>query len=65
MSKNHKTVLIFGGFITAVAAAFYPIFYYPLTHKNEYSGGSPPPLQEKSRRRIAQESNRPTCSPLV
>ncbi|KAM9832735.1 small integral membrane protein 20 isoform X1 [Syngnathus typhle] len=36
MSKNHKTVLIFGGFITAVAAAFYPIFYYPLTHKNEY-----------------------------
>ncbi|XP_037116719.1 small integral membrane protein 20 [Syngnathus acus] len=36
MSKNHKIVFIFGGFITAVAAAFYPIFFYPLTHKNEY-----------------------------
>ncbi|XP_037539588.1 small integral membrane protein 20 [Nematolebias whitei] len=36
MSKNTKTVLIFGGFITAVAAAFYPIFVYPLMHKEEY-----------------------------
>ncbi|XP_017291637.1 small integral membrane protein 20 [Kryptolebias marmoratus] len=36
MSKNMKFALIFGGFITAVAAAFYPIFVYPLTHKDEY-----------------------------
>ncbi|KAK9524797.1 hypothetical protein VZT92_017163 [Zoarces viviparus] len=36
MSKNQRIALIFGGFVTAVAAAFYPIFYYPLTHKEEY-----------------------------
>ncbi|XP_007551411.1 small integral membrane protein 20-like [Poecilia latipinna] len=36
MSKSTKIVLVFGGFITAVAAAFYPIFVYPLTHKEEY-----------------------------
>ncbi|XP_047460399.1 small integral membrane protein 20 [Mugil cephalus] len=36
MSKNTRIVLIFGGFITAVAAAFYPIFVYPLAHKEEY-----------------------------
>ncbi|XP_069487953.1 small integral membrane protein 20 isoform X2 [Ambystoma mexicanum] len=37
MSKNRKVVLIFGGFITAVAAAFYPIFFHPLMHIEEYS----------------------------
>lgn len=37
MSKNKRIALVFGGFVTAVAAAFYPIFFYPLTHKNEYS----------------------------
>lgn len=37
MSKNTRIALVFGGFVTAVAAAFYPIFVYPLTHKNEYS----------------------------
>ncbi|XP_054916225.1 small integral membrane protein 20 [Poeciliopsis prolifica] len=36
MSKNTKIVLVFGGFVTAVAAALYPIFVYPLTHKEEY-----------------------------
>ncbi|XP_077356321.1 small integral membrane protein 20 [Festucalex cinctus] len=36
MSKNLKIVFIFGGFVTAVAAAFYPIFFYPLAHKDEY-----------------------------
>ncbi|KAM9335220.1 small integral membrane protein 20 [Symphorus nematophorus] len=36
MSKNRRIAFIFGGFVTAVAAAFYPIFFYPLTHKNEY-----------------------------
>ncbi|XP_029944281.1 small integral membrane protein 20, partial [Salarias fasciatus] len=34
--QNTKIALIFGGFVTAVAAAFYPIFFYPLTHKHEY-----------------------------
>lgn len=37
MSKNTRIMLVFGGFVTAVAAAFYPIFFYPLTHKDEYS----------------------------
>lgn len=37
MSRNGRIALIFGGFVTAVAAAFYPIYFYPLTHKNEYS----------------------------
>lgn len=37
MSKNTRIALVFGGFVTAIAAAFYPIFVYPLTHKNEYS----------------------------
>ncbi|KAM6895200.1 small integral membrane protein 20 [Lycodopsis pacificus] len=36
MSKNLRIALVFGGFMTAVAAAFYPIFFYPLTHKEEY-----------------------------
>ncbi|KAM8747731.1 small integral membrane protein 20 [Acanthopagrus latus] len=36
MSKNTRIALVFGGFVTAIAAAFYPIFVYPLTHKNEY-----------------------------
>ncbi|XP_070849610.1 small integral membrane protein 20 [Chaetodon trifascialis] len=36
MSKNRRIAFIFGGFVTAIAAAFYPIFFYPLTHKNEY-----------------------------
>uniref|UniRef100_A0AAV2KRV1 Small integral membrane protein 20 n=1 Tax=Knipowitschia caucasica TaxID=637954 RepID=A0AAV2KRV1_KNICA len=36
MSKNTRIALIFGGFVTAVAAAFYPIFVYPLTHKDDY-----------------------------
>ncbi|CAG5929174.1 small integral membrane protein 20 [Menidia menidia] len=36
MSKNTRIALVFGGFITAVAAAFYPIFVYPLTHRDEY-----------------------------
>lgn len=37
MSKNTRIALIFGGFVTAVAAAFYPIFFYPYMHKGEYS----------------------------
>ncbi|XP_076017467.1 small integral membrane protein 20 [Genypterus blacodes] len=36
MSRNTKITLVFGGFVTAIAAAFYPIFFYPLVHKDEY-----------------------------
>ncbi|XP_040038884.1 small integral membrane protein 20 [Gasterosteus aculeatus] len=36
MTKNQRIALVFGGFITAVAAAFYPIFFYPLAHNKEY-----------------------------
>ncbi|XP_022619927.1 small integral membrane protein 20 [Seriola dumerili] len=36
MGKNLRIAFVFGGFITAVAAAFYPIFFHPLTHNEEY-----------------------------
>ncbi|XP_028851850.1 small integral membrane protein 20 [Denticeps clupeoides] len=36
MSRNRRITLVFAGFVTAVAAAFYPIFFHPLTHKEEY-----------------------------
>ncbi|XDV17803.1 hypothetical protein PO909_023618 [Leuciscus waleckii] len=36
MSTNKRITLIFGGFIAAVAAAFYPIFFHPLTHSEDY-----------------------------
>ncbi|XP_029310376.1 small integral membrane protein 20 [Cottoperca gobio] len=36
MSKNRRIALIFGGFVTAIAAAFYPIFFYPLAHEKDY-----------------------------
>ncbi|KAL6490714.1 hypothetical protein MHYP_G00010590 [Metynnis hypsauchen] len=36
MSANRRITLIFGGFIAAVAAAFYPIFFHPYSHKDEY-----------------------------
>nr|XP_020466982.1 small integral membrane protein 20 [Monopterus albus] len=35
MTKT-RTALVVGGFVAVVAAAFYPIFFHPLTHKNEY-----------------------------
>ncbi|KAM9837004.1 small integral membrane protein 20 [Aulostomus maculatus] len=36
MPRNKKTLLVFGGFVIAVAAAFYPIFFHPLSHRTEY-----------------------------
>ncbi|KAG7496966.1 small integral membrane protein 20 [Solea senegalensis] len=54
MSRNVKIALIFGGFVTAVAAAFYPIFYYPLTHKEEYRE-----VQKKNRAGINQADVQP------
>lgn len=37
MSSNKRIALIFGGFVTAVAVAFYPIFFHPLAHTEDYS----------------------------
>ncbi|KAM9500945.1 small integral membrane protein 20 [Clarias gariepinus] len=36
MANRRLTVFIFGGFVTAVAAAIYPIFFHPLMHIDEY-----------------------------
>ncbi|KAK1797123.1 hypothetical protein P4O66_008518 [Electrophorus voltai] len=36
MSSNGRITLIFGGFCAAVVAAFYPIYFHPLTHTDEY-----------------------------
>ncbi|XP_072542883.1 small integral membrane protein 20 [Salminus brasiliensis] len=36
MSGVRRTTLIYGGFVVAVAAACYPIFFHPLSHSNEY-----------------------------
>ncbi|XP_064419580.1 small integral membrane protein 20 isoform X3 [Latimeria chalumnae] len=37
MSKNARAVLLFGGFVAAVGAAFYPIFFHPFLHVEEYN----------------------------
>ncbi|XP_034020341.1 small integral membrane protein 20 [Thalassophryne amazonica] len=54
MSKTRKTVLIFGGFVAVVAATFYPIFYYPLTHTEDYRQ-----IQKVNRAGINQEDVQP------
>ncbi|XP_063096789.1 small integral membrane protein 20 [Cavia porcellus] len=36
MSRNLRTALIFGGFISLVGAAFYPIYFRPLMRLEEY-----------------------------
>uniref|UniRef100_A0A287AK36 Small integral membrane protein 20 n=1 Tax=Sus scrofa TaxID=9823 RepID=A0A287AK36_PIG len=36
MSTNLRTALIFGGFITLIGAAFYPIYFRPLMRLEEY-----------------------------
>ncbi|XP_017327891.1 small integral membrane protein 20 [Ictalurus punctatus] len=36
MANRKLTVFIFGGFVTAVAAVFYPIFFHPLIHTDDY-----------------------------
>lgn len=37
MSRNLRTALIFGGFISLIGAAFYPIYFRPLMRPEEYS----------------------------
>ncbi|XP_044274058.1 small integral membrane protein 20 isoform X1 [Varanus komodoensis] len=36
MAHLTRTVLIFGGFVAMVGAAFYPIYFRPLQHLEEY-----------------------------
>ncbi|XP_054996635.1 small integral membrane protein 20 [Sorex araneus] len=36
MSRNLRTALIFGGFVTVIGAAFYPIYFRPLMLPEEY-----------------------------
>lgn len=36
MSRNLRTVLIFGSFISLIGAAFYPIYFRPLMRLEEY-----------------------------
>ena len=36
MSRNLRTALIFGGFISLIGAAFYPIYFRPLMQLEEY-----------------------------
>lgn len=35
-ARNLRTALIFGGFISMVGAAFYPIYFRPLMRLEEY-----------------------------
>nr|XP_017531392.1 small integral membrane protein 20 [Manis javanica] len=36
MSRNLRTALIFGGFVSLIGAAFYPIYFRPLMRLEEY-----------------------------
>ncbi|XP_048827870.1 small integral membrane protein 20 isoform X2 [Brienomyrus brachyistius] len=59
MGANRRIAIIFGGFITAVAAAFYPIFFYPLAHLKEYNAG------HKSCRNQPSRSSARWCESMV
>ncbi|XP_060044237.1 small integral membrane protein 20 isoform X2 [Erinaceus europaeus] len=39
MSRNLRTALIFGGFVSVIGAAFYPIYFRPLRLREEYNLG--------------------------
>uniref|UniRef100_A0A2I3LCL0 Small integral membrane protein 20 n=1 Tax=Papio anubis TaxID=9555 RepID=A0A2I3LCL0_PAPAN len=36
MSRNLRTALIFGGFVSLIGAAFYPIYFRPLMRLEDY-----------------------------
>ncbi|XP_062991223.1 small integral membrane protein 20 [Elgaria multicarinata webbii] len=36
MASAARSLLIFGGFVAVVGAAFYPIYFRPLMHVEEY-----------------------------
>ncbi|XP_043918092.1 small integral membrane protein 20 [Protopterus annectens] len=54
MSRNTRIVLIFGGFLAAVGAVFYPIFFHPMMHIEDYKNE-----QKKNRAGIKQEDVQP------
>ncbi|XP_062850295.1 small integral membrane protein 20 [Trichomycterus rosablanca] len=54
MANSKTTFVIFGGFVTAVVAAFYPIFFHPLTHADEYKR-----IQSANRSEINQADVQP------
>ncbi|KAG8453568.1 hypothetical protein GDO86_000267 [Hymenochirus boettgeri] len=54
MSKNTRIVLIFGGFVTAVAAALYPIVIHPMMNIDDYKKD-----QAVNRTDIIQENVQP------
>lgn len=43
MSRNLRTALIFGGFVSLVGVAFYPIYFRPLMRPEEYREFPPTP----------------------
>ncbi|XP_075050853.1 small integral membrane protein 20 [Mixophyes fleayi] len=55
MSRNTRVVLVFWGFIAAVAAAFYPIYYHPMEHIDDYKKE-----QGINRAGVIQEDVQPT-----
>nr|XP_033804035.1 small integral membrane protein 20 isoform X4 [Geotrypetes seraphini] len=54
MARNLRGILIFGGFSVAIAAAFYPIFFHPMMHIEEYKKE-----QTENRSGIIQENVQP------
>uniref|UniRef100_A0A674IZX8 Small integral membrane protein 20 n=1 Tax=Terrapene triunguis TaxID=2587831 RepID=A0A674IZX8_9SAUR len=42
MARISRTLLIFGGFVAVVGAAFYPIYFRPLLQVEQYSEYGPP-----------------------
>uniref|UniRef100_A0A8C6E6M0 Small integral membrane protein 20 n=1 Tax=Moschus moschiferus TaxID=68415 RepID=A0A8C6E6M0_MOSMO len=57
MSQNLRTALIFGGFISLIGAAFYPIYLRPLMRLEECS--DPEKEQAINRAGIVQEDVQP------
>ncbi|XP_069832581.1 small integral membrane protein 20 [Dendropsophus ebraccatus] len=55
MGKSGRVVLIFGGFMAAVAAALYPIYYHPMAHIDDYKME-----QAVNRAGVIQENVQPT-----
>ncbi|XP_069781128.1 small integral membrane protein 20 [Narcine bancroftii] len=54
MSRNLRMMLVFGGFVAAVGAAFYPIYFRPLMYTREYQQD-----QKVNRAGINQEEIQP------
>ncbi|XP_015280510.1 PREDICTED: small integral membrane protein 20 [Gekko japonicus] len=55
MAGISRTALIFGGFVAVVGAAFYPIYFRPLMHLEEYKKE-----QSINRADVIQEDVQPT-----